>query len=125
MEDLQTLKARLLSLPYVTKAEIVNGELTVAIDIEQDGSLCYQDLMDLVSQLTNPVVVVAGTGRADLIIGDFEIGDFKSGLTPYFERSNLNESIDVDFETLSAHKNFEQIQKLKTKGCGSKRRRKW
>lgn len=148
--DLEVLEARLVSLPQVAKAAVsqeVHDELVIAVsghdtvDPEELGNAIEQLIQTMQAEAIKPkkpYIVISGCpgvsksyveamlrGRADVIFMDEAEGlptvhDFKAPAV-----NKVFKDMPIDFEVAKAHLNYEEKEKLKTKGCRSKRRRKW
>jgi len=153
--DLADLEARLASLPQVEKAAVsqqVHDETIIAVS--GCDAIDPNELGDVIEELIQTMqaeklerkkrIVVLGAGpvamqaalralegRGDVVICDGksmpELVDFKAPPNHQLERyiEALDELPYEDFDVTSAHLNYEERQKLMTKGCRSKRRRKW
>jgi len=149
--DLADLEARLASLPQVEKAAVsqqVHDELVVtvsgcdAIDPEELGDVIEELIQTMqaekIERKKRIVVLGAGPvamqaalraleGQGDIVFCDDLVADFKA--PPNLQLARYTEAMKaIDFrdeEIVKAHLNYEEKQKLMTKGCRSKRRRKW
>lgn len=153
--DLADLEARLASLPQVESAAVsqqVHDETVIAvsgcdaIDPEELGDVIEELIQTMQAEKlerkkrivvlgAGPVAMQAALraleGRGDVVICDGksmpELVDFKTPPSHQLERyiEALDELPYEDFEITNAHLNYAEKQKLRTKGCRSKRRRKW
>jgi len=150
--DLADLEARLVSLPQVESAaasQQVHDELVMAV--KGCDAIDPNELGDAIEELIKTMqaekqkrkkrIVVLGAGpvamqaalkslegRADIIYAcDDKIAELKAPANLQLDRyiEALDELPFEDFDVTSAHLNYEEKQKLMTKGCRSKRRRKW
>lgn len=150
--SLETLEQRLLSLQQVVNVKVTNevpDEVVIGVHGTEDldphelGDMIEEFVQELQAEAQKPKpTIVLSTpgagkswamraalaatiaGRYDMIICDDLAADFKLSQfdLPKFE---IPEEAYENPEVVKAHLNFEEKQKLKTKGCRSKQRRKW